>query len=188
MPYLNIDMDFLEHPQTLRLVGLLGRGAEVLPIRLWSYCGKFHAEKGLLTGHTEQEIEALLRWWGKPGEAVPAMVKAEYLVKEGEWYGAAHWEKHNGHIWALKVRSQKANDERWRQLREEKAAKAAILHGTPQGVLKDNLGSPPSVRPTKKNTDSPSAIQKQKCSVKGCGGIAELNHTECPPCEQGVPL
>lgn len=65
MPYLNIDLDYFDHPKTVRLIGLLGRDADVLPIRLWKYCGKFMAEDGRLIGLSVQEIEAAMGWRGQ---------------------------------------------------------------------------------------------------------------------------
>lgn len=59
MASLNLDMDYFGHPKTKRLVGLLGRGAEVLPLRLWCHVGKYHAQDGRLAGYSPQEIEAI---------------------------------------------------------------------------------------------------------------------------------
>ena len=120
MPYMNLDLDYFDHPQTIRLIGLLGRGAEVLPIRLWAYCGKFHAETGRLTGLTTREIERVIGWWGSPGKALEGLVQAEYLEKAGEEYKAAHWKRHQGHIWALKQRNKKAALSRWKNMASNK--------------------------------------------------------------------
>ena len=67
MPYLNLDLNYFDHIKTKRLVGLLGRGSEVLPIRLWCACGKHRAESGKLDGYSAQEIESLVEWWGESG-------------------------------------------------------------------------------------------------------------------------
>jgi hypothetical protein len=81
MTSLNLDLDFFDHPKTRRLVGLLGRGSEVLPIKLWCWCAKYHAESGWLTGYSAQEIESILGWWGEPGKMVEAMVKVGFLIE-----------------------------------------------------------------------------------------------------------
>lgn len=72
MTNLNLDPDYFDHPKTNRLIGLLGRGAEGLPIKLWCFCAKYRAKDGNLIGYSPQEIELAVKWWGKPGEAVDA--------------------------------------------------------------------------------------------------------------------
>jgi len=110
--YLNLDLDFFEHPKTRRLVGLLGKGVEVLPIKLWCYCGKYHVESGKLTDHSAQEIESILGWWGKSGELVQAMVKVGFLIFDGE-YCVKDWEEHSGHLKFFKERAKTAAKKRW---------------------------------------------------------------------------
>jgi hypothetical protein len=119
MPYLNLDLDYFSHPKTKRLIGLLGRGAEVLPLKLWSYCGKFHAEDGRLTGYTVQEIESIAEWWGKPGESVKALVRVGYLHEEGDAYSVHEWAEHEGHIVAFKERAKTGAKARWDKLKPE---------------------------------------------------------------------
>lgn len=111
--YLNVDADFLDHPKTTRLVARLGKGSEVLLIRLWAYCGRYHSEDGKLTGYDEREIEALAKWWGKPGEMLEAMRAVGYMAKTGEDWLMEGWQKHQGHISALKKRGRKMAEVRW---------------------------------------------------------------------------
>ncbi len=114
MLYINLDPDFFGHPKTKRLVGLLGRGAEMLPIKLWCYCGKYHAKDGRFTGYSTHEIESLVDWWGKPGDMIDAMVKVEFLVRREDGdYEIHDWLDHEGHIIALKDKAQKAARARW---------------------------------------------------------------------------
>ena len=91
MPSLNVDLDYFDHIKTRRLVGLLGRGAEVLPIQIWCICGKHHAETGRLAGYSAQEIETLCGWWGEPGKMLEAMVQAGFLDYDGEVYSVHDW-------------------------------------------------------------------------------------------------
>ncbi len=84
MPDLNLDLNYFDHPKTKRLIGLLGRGAEVIPIRLWCVCGRLHAESGRLTDYTAQEIESTVEWWGKEGEAEAALLKLNFIAKGGK--------------------------------------------------------------------------------------------------------
>lgn len=127
MPSLNLDLDFFDHPKTRRLVGLLGRGAEVLPIKLWSYCGKFHAEDGRLAGYSPQEIESIVGWWGKAGDAVAALVRVEFLdeLPDGSGYQVHDWLEYQGHIEAFRQRSKKAAAARWSKARDAPCSKHA---------------------------------------------------------------
>src|SRR4051812_43291160 len=140
MPYLNVDLDYLEHRKTKRLIGLLGRGAEVLPIRLWSYCGKFHCENGRLTGYSEQEIESLATWWGKSGVMLPAMKTCEYMDHDEIGWFMHEWLEHQGHLVAFKVKGKAMAKTRWDKARAEAARLAAsnadsMLQALPQKVV-----------------------------------------------------
>lgn len=115
MPYLNVDLDFFEHPKTKRLVGLLGRGAEVIPIKLWAYCGKFHADTGRLAGYSEQEIEAMVDWWGKSGAMLQALLRVGFMAKEGADWFIVDWSEHQGHIAAFKARGRLMAQARWKK-------------------------------------------------------------------------
>ena len=61
MAYLNLDIHYFTNIKTKRLVGLLGKGAELLPLRLWCHCAEHHAENGELAGYTAQELEEMSR-------------------------------------------------------------------------------------------------------------------------------
>ena len=115
MPYLNVDLAYFTHRKTIRLVGLLGRGAEVLPIKLWSHCGVHHAESGKLTSYGPEEIEAVAGWWGEKGRAVEAMLTVGFLDHDKEGNLQVHdWFDHAGHLAAFKKRARTAAKARWR--------------------------------------------------------------------------
>lgn len=116
MASLNLDLDYFNHPKTVRLVGLLGRGAEVLPVRLWCYCGKFHCDDGRLTNYSPQEIESLAGWWGKEGVMLEAMLRVGFMLKEESGYAMHDWKEHQGHIKVFKVRAVNAAKKRWAKL------------------------------------------------------------------------
>jgi hypothetical protein len=122
MPYLNLDLDFFDHRKTKRLVGLLGRGAEVIPIKLWSYCGKFHADTGRLTDYSEQEIETLAGWWGKTGGMLPALLRVEFIAKDTEGFFLVDWLEHQGHIAAFKAKGRLMAQARWAKAAASNAA------------------------------------------------------------------
>lgn len=100
MPTLNLSLDYFDHRKTKRLIGLLGRGAEVLPIRLWCYCGRYHADDGSLADYSEQEIESIAGWWGATGKAIEALVRVGFLdIDANSSAIRIHgWAEHAGHF------------------------------------------------------------------------------------------
>jgi len=115
MAYLNLDVDYFDHPKVKRLVRLLGKGSEVLPLKLWVYAARYFADDGRLTGISAQEIEDECRWWGKSGEMVRVMLLPEILFLEcdGETFKVHDWEDHEGHIKSFKQRARAAAAKRW---------------------------------------------------------------------------
>lgn len=141
MPFLNLDLNYFSHPKTKRLIGLLGRGAEVLPIRIWCHCGAHHAESGRLAGYSAQEIESIVEWWGKPSEAVEAMVKVGFLeLKNGE-YAVHDWKKNQGHISAFHRRAIAINRIRWKNYRRE----VRLSYKNPTRTPKTHFTEPPTI-------------------------------------------
>ena len=113
MPSLNVDLYYFEHPKTKRLIGRLGRGAEVIPLKLWAYCGKLHAETGRLAGYSEAEIESIVEWWGKEGECVKALVELRWLERDAEGFVVHDWLEHEGHLMSFSIRGRAAAKARW---------------------------------------------------------------------------
>jgi len=114
VPSLNLDLDYFDHPKTKRLIGLLGRGAEVLPIRLWCYCGKYHRRDGSLTDYSPQEIETIVGWWGQKGEAIEAMVRVGLLDMSRENTFRVHdWKQHAGHLEKYSKAAKVGSKARW---------------------------------------------------------------------------
>lgn len=150
MPNLNLDLNFFDHPKTKRLVGLLGRGSEVLPIKLWAYAGKVRAEDGRLIGHAAQEIESIAGWWGKPGEMLEVMLRegTRFLEQEADGTYILHdWLEYQGHLAAYKIRAKKAAAARWNKL----AGQEVIDNATsiPKGCLKQSPILTKPAKPTK---------------------------------------
>jgi hypothetical protein len=116
MAYLNVDLDYFEHRKTKRLVGRLGKNAEVLPLKLWSYCGKFHSEDGRLTGYSETEIASIVAWWREPMEFIQAMLDVCYMGKDDTGYYVHEWREHQGHLKAFRERAKKGAATRWAKL------------------------------------------------------------------------
>ena len=127
MPSINLDLDYFDHRQTKRLVGLLGHGAELLPLRLWTYCGKFHSDTGSLADYMEEEIETLAGWWGKPGQMLPAMVKCEWMEQRAGKWRMTNWLKWQGHLVAYKKRASLASQARWKKLKVDASSNASSI-------------------------------------------------------------
>lgn len=117
MPSINLDLNYFDHPKTKRLVGLLGRGSEVLPIRLWCACGKHYPETGTFTGLTAQEIESQVAWWGRPGQMVEAMLKVGFLEQTDGQFTVHDWSEHASHITVYRQKAQKMAKARWAKQR-----------------------------------------------------------------------
>lgn len=123
---INLDIGYFDHIKTVRLAGLLGRGAEMLPVRLWCYCGMHPRDNGTLTDFSADDVEAvILKWWGKRGQAVEAMLKTGFLEIQGETFVVSGWSKRNGHIVAFHERASNAAKARWEKARASKCASNA---------------------------------------------------------------
>ncbi len=148
MPYLNLDFDYFDHPKTVKLVGLLGRGSEILPIRLWIYAGKFYSKDGRLSGHSAKEIELLVGWKGNPGKALEALACVGFISKDMDGYIIHDWSSHQGHIWAIRTRNKKVARNRWENIR--KAQSLVDTRSVPEStkLVPHTIPSVPSL-PTK---------------------------------------
>ena len=136
MPSINLDLDYWDHPKTKRLIRLLGRGADVIPPRLWCYCGKYHAQDGKLTGLTIEMIEAeTIRWWGPRGEAVQALVEAGFLEIDADGTYVVHdWLAHCGHLTVFKDRAKKAAEKRWAKKGNNASSNASSKNDAPSNA------------------------------------------------------
>jgi hypothetical protein len=155
MPDLNLDLDYFAHPKTTRLIGLLGKGAEVLPIKLWAYCGKYHKEHGKLTGYSTQEIESIVGWWGDSGVFIQAMLKVRFLDDIGGDYACHNWAARNGHLEALSEKNRAAANARWDKIRKQRLdSMRDDASGMPQALPTHGSGMPqPTNLPTNQPTD-----------------------------------
>ena len=116
MPTLNFDLDYFEHYKTKRLTGLLGRGAEVIPLKLWVHTGKFHAHDGILTGYSAQEVESIIGWWGPKEKAIDALIKVGFIEPVENGYLVHDWSEHSGHLAVFKTRAKSAASKRWQAM------------------------------------------------------------------------
>lgn len=118
MPTLNLELNYFDHIKTRRLRGRLGDNADVLPLRLWCHVGEFRNTDGSLAGYTDAEIEEIIRWKGKAGAAIEALVAVGFLERLSDGGLKVHdWETHSGHLAVFAARAKAAAKARW-----EKAA------------------------------------------------------------------
>jgi hypothetical protein len=157
---LNLDVHFFEHPKTRRLVGLLGRGAELLPLKLWTYVAKVRADTGELYDHSTQEIESIVEWWGKSGDAVAALIKCSFIEQCDSGFRVHDWLEHQGHLAAFKRRAQAAAKRRWGDDATSNATSMpqAMLQAMPHPSIPSNL---PTIQPSTVNEE--------------CAGMGEMN-------------
>lgn len=138
MPYLNLDPNYPGHPKTRRLMGLLGDTADCYPVRLWSYCARFHPRDGRMIGYSAVEVESALEWRGESGKAVEALLKVEYLRAIENGYECVDWRQHEGHLTAFSKRGKAAAKARW-------AKYASSIPHASQSKAKSETSNPPSV-------------------------------------------
>lgn len=122
MPSINIDLDAFDHPKFRLLTDILGPGAEIIPVRIWLHCGKYHTEDGRLTRYTTKVLEAIGGWRGAHGKAVKALAEVGLLDAIEGGFQVHDWKEHAGHLWAYKVRGKKAIEKRWADLKAKEGA------------------------------------------------------------------
>jgi hypothetical protein len=127
MPDINVDTNYFDHPKTKRLIGQLGKGSDVLPLRLWAYCGKFHAKDGKLAEYSISEIESIIGWWGVEGKAFNVLLSLGWVEKNTEGhYQVTQWGEHQGHLSAYKLRASHASKTRWERLKPSNHATSKL--------------------------------------------------------------
>ena len=133
MAWINLDQNYLEHPKTKRLRKEFGRSSEMVPIRLWLHCSKYHEKDGILNGYKVSELKLICDWCGNMPSLLSGLVAIGFLDDLGEGNYKVHdWEETQGHIVAFKERGKKANEIRWGKYRE--AQNERKQSGGPRGV------------------------------------------------------
>lgn len=121
---INLDVHYYSHPKVKRLIGLLGKGAADLPIRLWCHCGEYRGDTGILTDYSPQEIEAVCEWWGKTGQMIEAFLKLKIIEQDGDCYIVHDWNEWQGHIGALRERGRSNAKKKWDSLKSDATSNA----------------------------------------------------------------
>ncbi len=120
MPCLNLDVNYFTNIKVVRLVSLLGEGAEIYPIKLWCYAAKHHTDNGFLKDYTDKEIAHLVGFKGDASSMLEAMLKVGLVEKSKTGIKIHEWEKHEGHLLAYAKRARNAARIRWEKIRESK--------------------------------------------------------------------
>lgn len=115
MPYLNIDLDYFQHPKTLLLESELGgHRTTLIPIRLWAHVGKYHSDDGFLKGYTPETIAKAVQYDHREAEKlVDALIRCGLLDKKKDGYQVHDWNEHNGHLALFRERGRIAAEARW---------------------------------------------------------------------------
>lgn len=168
MASLNVDLDYFAHPKTKRLSRLLGRGSEVLPLKLWCFTGKYFAEAGRLTEISAQELETECQWWGEAGQMIQAMLDANFLEfdPDGKTLVVHDWLDHESHIMAYKERAKIAVQARIRN---------SSTRSSTRSSTSESSRSPPSSSPS-----SATPCNEMTCTEKGVQGETESSATIAP--------
>lgn len=163
MPYLNLDLDYFDHPKTVRLVALCGPEAEVCPIKLWAHAGKFFPEIGLLKGYSAAEVEAFAKWRGAPGALVAGLLKVGFMHETPDGFQMHEWLDHEGHLQAFKERARKASAARWDSIKDASSIPQASAKDSAKKSPIPTMPSVPSKPSLKEKTSAaPAAPQPVK--------------------------
>lgn len=182
MPYLNLDPNYFDHPKTRRLIGILGPMADVMPLRLWAYCAKFHPQDGRMKGYGAGEIEAIIQWHGVSGAAISALVKVGYLLESAEAFSCVDWKQHEGHLAAFSRRGKAAARARWNKYASSMPQELP-LHRSSNAPAVPILTIPNLAEPTKERKVRaaarfvPPSIEEVKtyCAERKTAGHSEVN-------------
>lgn len=189
MASINLDLGYFRHRKTIRLIARLGRSAEVLPIRLWTYCGEFHSEDGRLAGYSVAEIEGLIGWWGKSGAAVEALVAVGFMDDEGNGIYSVHdWLSHAGHIAAYKTKAEAMRTAKLKALQNDEPN---LFQNPDQSSLQKPLVKPLQssyVKPYVSPLVKPSVSSPMQCSSLQCNALQDsVGVVDAPARDNNIP-
>jgi hypothetical protein len=122
---IRLDVDFWDHPKTIRLCREFGqRGPEYIQ-RLWLYAAKYHPN-GILEGDDSYDIAVICHYEDDPDAFVSRLVELRWIDMDGSPHYSLHnWEKRNP--WASRAEE--------RSLIASKAAH--VMHSKRLHIIKD---------------------------------------------------
>lgn len=106
---MRIDVDFVDHPKTKRLIRMTGYEGFYCLMKLFSIAAKIY-KRGELKNCDAVDIEDLTGWTGEQGKLVEAMLdtKIGFLEKKGNLYIIHDWDINQPWIYHSEERSEKA--------------------------------------------------------------------------------
>lgn len=114
---MRLDIDFVDHPKTKRLIRTAGFEGFYCLLKLFSSVAKAYP-KGELTGCDQYDIENLADWRGESGLLFEALTDPDFyfLEKAGEHWRVHEWDVHQPWVFNSKERSEIARQnvkKRW---------------------------------------------------------------------------
>lgn len=91
--YIELDTDYFDHPRVIMLRRLIGEGADVYPLRMWTWAAR-HAREGVLAPDL---VEAACRWAGDMGVLLNALEQVGLLTRQEDGrFFIKGWDKWSG--------------------------------------------------------------------------------------------
>lgn len=113
---MRVNINFYTHVKTLRLKAKIGDAAFWVPPRIWAYAAE-HRHNGDLSGHSAQEIAALIAYPGDAKEMLEALLQASFIDPDMKIH---NWEEHNGFHATFSRRAKTAARARWKSKESNK--------------------------------------------------------------------
>jgi hypothetical protein len=125
---MRIDVDFVDHPKTKRLIRMTGYEGFYCLMKLFSIAAKIY-KRGELKNLDASDIEDLTGWTGEQGKFVEALLdpKICFLEQEGDLFIIHDWEVYQPWIYYSEKRSEKARkaiNTRWEKEKEDTVSDA----------------------------------------------------------------
>lgn len=128
---IRLDVTFVDHPKTIRLVAAIGERAIRCLLRLWTRAAASHPS-GDLTGLTDREIALMASWPGKPPLFVQALIEIGFLDGDPgarQLHGWSERQPYASHSPERSAAAKKAADARWNARRNTDRMRSALPKG-----------------------------------------------------------
>jgi hypothetical protein len=155
MDDIRINVDFVDHPKTRRLIRQAGHEAFYCLIRLFSTSAKIY-QKGVLKNLSAVDVEDICGWHGKSGKFFTALTDPDMGFLEqvdGQWQ-IHDWKEHQPWIYAAEERSEIAKKNISKRWNKDESPKEKPYQSNTNG----NTDSIPTVIPNRYQSDTPSPI------------------------------
>lgn len=155
---MRLDIDFVDHPKTKRLIRTAGFEGFYCLLKLFSSVAKAYP-KGELTGCDQYDIENLADWRGKSGLLFEALTDPDFyfLEKIGDHWRVHEWDVHQPWVFNSKERSEIARQNVKKRWEKPEVSYEPNTDGIPI-VIRNRYESLTQNTPS----PSPSPIDKEK--------------------------